>query len=121
MSIDGKELRAIEIQCLNAYLQKPQTSIVDGLEWINIYNPKDSYYPESHERQCINIALSNTISCFWDIGAYNGMYALRLAKSGKNVYAFEPNPKSYEILTSNIKLNKLTIHSNNIALSSWDY
>lgn len=94
--------------------------IVDNLEWINVGNPRDSFYPEPHEKQGINIALSNTIKTFWDIGAYHGMYALRLAKSSKDVCAFEPNPKSYEILVSNIKLNKLTIYTMNIAISSFE-
>lgn len=95
-------------------------NLIDNLEWINVGNPKDSYYPEPHEKQGINIALSNTINTFWDIGAYHGMYSLRLAKLRKNVCAFEPNPKSYEILISNIKLNKLTIHTMNIAISSFE-
>ena len=40
-----------------------------------------------------------------DVGAYLGAYTLRAAKSGCTVYAFEPNPYSFKILSLNVKDN----------------
>lgn len=42
---------------------------------------------------------------FVDVGAYIGAYTLRAAKSGCTVYAFEPNPFSFKILSLNVEDN----------------
>lgn len=54
-----------------------------------------------------NIHLGNTVL---DIGANIGYYTLIMSKlvgSTGKVYAFEPEPKNFEILKKNIELNKL--------------
>ena len=40
-----------------------------------------------------------------DIGAYKGVYSFLLAKYSKKVYAFEPNPKSFNILKKSVRKN----------------
>jgi FkbM family methyltransferase len=43
-----------------------------------------------------------------DIGAYNGVHAIRFANMvgpAGHVYAFEPNPKSFDMLKTNVALN----------------
>jgi len=42
---------------------------------------------------------------FYDIGAYIGIYSIYASRKFKNmkVFSFEPNPKTYDILTKNIK------------------
>ena len=40
-----------------------------------------------------------------DIGAYKGVYTFLLAKCSEKVYAFEPNPKSFNILKKSVKKN----------------
>jgi FkbM family methyltransferase len=59
--------------------------------------------------------------CFVDVGANVGIYSLhasrRIGKEGK-VYAFEPTPETFEILNTNIQLNRLNhIHTFMLALS----
>ena len=50
---------------------------------------------------------------FVDVGANIGGYTVRLARKSK-VYAFEPEPRNYSLLVSNLKLN-------NLAASTYDY
>jgi FkbM family methyltransferase len=78
--------------------------------WTDIRNPRDDATPEPHELEGIIYALRNTDSSFWDIGAYHGMYALRLAKAGKFVVAFEPNLDSFTTLRKNITANNMEAH-----------
>ena len=40
-----------------------------------------------------------------DVGAYKGVYTFFLSKYSKNVFAFEPNPKSYKILKKSVNSN----------------
>jgi FkbM family methyltransferase len=42
-----------------------------------------------------------------DVGSYTGLYAIRAALSGNQVFAFEPNPMVYDRLRENIKLNQV--------------
>ena len=41
-----------------------------------------------------------------DVGAQYGNYTLDACSLGARVYAFEPNPQSYEILKRNVELNR---------------
>lgn len=62
-------------------------------------------------------------SVVFDIGANIGYYSLVLSKWQKKckIYSFEPIPKTYNYLLSNIKLNQCSnIYTNNIALSNKD-
>ena len=43
---------------------------------------------------------------FADVGSYFGYYALRAAAAGAKVFAFEPLPGNYDLLTENIRLNE---------------
>ena len=40
-----------------------------------------------------------------DVGAYKGVYTFLIAKYSKKVYAFEPNPKSFNILKKSVSKN----------------
>jgi len=58
-------------------------------------------------------------SVFLDIGANVGIFSLIASQTFDEVVAFEPSPKTYEILKSNIELNSyknITLH--NIGLSN---
>jgi len=53
-----------------------------------------------------------------DIGAHHGIYAIKAAKQGARVMAFEPNPSNFELLSLNIAANCLTnVEAVNIAIS----
>jgi FkbM family methyltransferase len=41
----------------------------------------------------------------YDIGAYHGSYTLTLAAKGCFIYAFEPNPNSFNKLQTNVNIN----------------
>ena len=45
---------------------------------------------------------------FVDVGAYLGTYSVRLSPHFRQVYAFEPNPSMYGILSENKRLNDLS-------------
>ncbi len=75
-------------------------------DWIQ----KNIYF-DTFERREITTALQyvRTGGVYFDVGANIGFYALNFAKktggSGK-VFAFEPDPKTYQKLVHNIKLNQ---------------
>ena len=56
----------------------------------------------------ILVELGKRSDTFIDIGANMGFYSLSLCKENPSLhsYSFEPNPKVFNILNSNIKLNK---------------
>lgn len=65
-------------------------------------------YDERHEISLINRLLRRD-DIFWDIGANIGFYTLAastLVGSAGLVVAFEPGPRSWEALVTNIKLNQ---------------
>jgi FkbM family methyltransferase len=75
---------------------------------------------ETEETQFLKSIINNN-QCIIDIGANCGWYSLALAKHcpGAQVYAFEPIPRTYEILQRNITRNKFNnIFSYKIALSN---
>lgn len=54
-----------------------------------------------------------------DIGAHIGGYAVYAAKLGARVIAYEPMPKTYELLVKNLELNRCgNVRAYNAALSS---
>ena len=55
---------------------------------------------------------------FFDIGSYFGYYSLLAAQRGARVFAFEPDPANFSLLTQNIALNAFDqIHACPLALS----
>lgn len=56
----------------------------------------------------------NKDSIVLEAGCYIGTHTIKLASLAKLVYAFEPLPKSNQVLQNNIKLNKI----NNVILSN---
>jgi FkbM family methyltransferase len=55
---------------------------------------------------------------FVDVGAHIGSYTIPVARKAQKVIAFEPNKHSFELLTKNIALNRLTnIEAYNTAVS----
>ncbi|MCH4816146.1 MAG: FkbM family methyltransferase [Saccharolobus sp.] len=81
----------------------------NGLVWNLRYSMFDfdlGIVVGSHEKEVLKWVNFNEIETFIDAGAYIGTYTLRAALNGK-VYAFEPNPYSFEILKNNIKANNL--------------
>lgn len=65
------------------------------------------YYEENDSKMIYNFIEDNFI--VFDIGANIGWYSIGIAKYRKNVkvYSFEPIPKTYDNLKSNVKLNDL--------------
>jgi FkbM family methyltransferase len=54
----------------------------------------------------------------YDIGAYQGSYTLTLAAKGCFIYAFEPNPNSFNKLQTNVNINEFkNVKTYNIGLS----
>lgn len=82
-----------------------------GIKWRldfsdNVTDGKILFATKEYDRHEIAV-LSKACAggMFVDIGANTGYYALRLAKSGATVLAFEPNPTAYRRLLFNIKSN----------------
>ncbi|MEO5570924.1 MAG: FkbM family methyltransferase [Bacteroidia bacterium] len=61
-------------------------------------------------------------NCIFDVGAYNGIYALASKAMNPNasVYAFEPVEHSYIEMRKNIEMNDFEVHSFKLALSNQD-
>jgi len=75
------------------------------------------FYEKKQISYLRNICKMNKITHFLDIGANIGYYTLIFANI-KNIYAFEPNKKSYHKLKENIKLNNQNVNTYNFALSN---
>jgi FkbM family methyltransferase len=56
----------------------------------------------------------------WDVGANVGVFALYAARRGLDVYAFEPNPYSFDSLVRNVALNGIEdrVHALCLALGA---
>ncbi len=52
-----------------------------------------------------------------DIGAHIGMYSILMARSGASVYAFEPFPSTFELLSRNIRENRVDVRAFPLACS----
>lgn len=69
------------------------------------------YYGEYSEKEIqVLLGLVNENSVVYDIGANIGAFTVAFANKVKKVYAFEPNPRSFELLKKN------TEHLNNVVL-----
>lgn len=60
---------------------------------------------------------------FLDLGACEGRFSIYAAKSGLNVYSFEPDKYNYKVLTENLKVNSAieNLRSYNLAIGSHDH
>lgn len=60
--------------------------------------------------ETFDVALKQKGDIAVDVGSHVGSYAVRLAKNFREVHAFEPNPRTFDLLYENIQRN----HSYNI-------
>ena len=90
---------------------------------LNLKNSIDReiYLKGTYERDKINflnkISRFNNIDYFLDVGSYIGYYSL-FFNNIKNVYAFEPNERTFKILKKNVQINNFNIKIHNFACSS---
>lgn len=72
------------------------------LHWYGV----DAFEPGSAE---VVARLARGSRCFWDVGAYGGLYTLiaTAARPGLPAVAFEPLPENFEWLRSNLRANGL--------------
>lgn len=76
----------------------------DSIDW-HVYFFKE--YESGYIRFLQKLAQQFTDTVFWDIGANVGHHTLFMARSCAKIYAFEPNPVTYEKLQQKIADNKL--------------
>ncbi len=79
----------------------------DGLLWFYRYNTDDGLAFGVHEAELEKSFAFRRGEVFFDVGAHAGRYAVRAARVGAVVFAWEPNPDSRSILLKNLRLNKL--------------
>ena len=90
---------------------------------LNLKNSIDReiYLKGTYEKNKINylnkISKFSNIKYFLDIGSYIGYYAL-FFNNINNVYAFEPNKITFQILKKNVQINNFDIKIHNFACSS---
>lgn len=77
----------------------------DSIDW-HVYFFKE--YESGYIRFLEKLAQQFTDTVFWDIGANVGHHTLFMARSCAKIYAFEPNPVTYEKLQQKITDNKLS-------------
>lgn len=75
---------------------------------ITDYRAKSFAYKEPKTLKWINSFENN--KCFWDIGSNVGVYSIysKLINNSLNVISFEPSFKNLNILSENLKLNKIS-------------
>jgi len=94
----------------------PQPSAVNEI-WIPDNEPCDVWVNWEVEVKDFILSRINLNTCFIDVGANIGYFALWAATKARQVFAIEPNPPVFEVLESNIKYVE-NISAHNIALSS---
>ena len=72
-------------------------------------------YEKKRMRQLVQFSKEINSEFFIDIGANIGFYSILLSKHFKQIYAFEPNKRNFQVLKKNIKTNNL----NNIKLFNY--
>lgn len=78
------------------------------------------YYEPLTAFTLLQLLRAGSAGSFVDVGANIGFFSLLLARlrPGVKVFAFEPNPKNYEVLRRNIAANGFsTVHTAPVALS----
>ena len=103
---------------VRAYLKSPPESVITKQGFQIFLNPEDSKisasiaitgsYSVLQEPQITRLleVLVKKTSVVVDVGANIGWYSLLAAKRAKEVYAFEPEPRSYGLLLKSISANK---------------
>lgn len=99
---------------LNANVDSDFAVIRAGLRWVlnpSDYTESEFFWIGSRDRWDTHhlINLLKPRSVMLDVGANFGCYSIVLAaRTGGEVYPFEPNPATFSRLTTNIRLNGLT-------------
>ena len=70
-----------------------------------LFNP--DYAPFFNEEAVMDVLVSRMRpeDVVFDIGAYHGVWAMLLARHARQVFAFEPNPGTFEVLQETIAVN----------------
>ena len=85
----------------------PVSRRVDGFDWQYVYY--SSLYRSEHENQLRKLSLDKGGDCFFDVGANVGGWSLRATRYFREVFAFEPQPRTAAILRRNIEKNRSRI------------
>jgi FkbM family methyltransferase len=113
-SILRKQIFFSKFQTINIGFCKINLNLENSID-------REIYLKGNYEKDKINflnkISKFSNIDYFLDIGSYIGYYALFFNKI-KNVYAFEPNKKTFTILKKNVQINNFNIKIKNFACSS---
>ena len=97
-------LRSIEI-APQKFL--PISRLVDGIDWQYVYY--SSLYRSEHESRLRKLTLDKGGDCFFDVGANVGGWSLRATRYFREVFAFEPLPRTAAILRRNVQKNRSRI------------
>jgi len=101
----GRVLRGLRSIAPQKFL--PISRRVDGFDWQYVYY--SSLYRSEHERRLRKLALDRGGDCFFDVGANVGGWSLRATRCFREVFAFEPQPRTAAILRRNIVKNRSRI------------
>lgn len=103
----GRVLKLLAVVGVAPQKFLPISSEMDGFDWQFIYY--SSLYRSDHEGFLRSLILNKGGDCFFDIGANVGGWALRATKYFRDVYAFEPHPRTAAILRRNVEKNRSRI------------
>lgn len=93
----------------------------EGYVWVANPACREVVNPFPHERNALAEVERHVVGkVFYDVGAFQGLYAIRLGKKAEKVYAFEPSPISHSILKLNAFLNKVPIEAHQLCISAID-
>ncbi len=94
-------------------LEDPPDGIINAYGSLLKLDPEDSLFLGSHDYELyetrLTLGLVRPGDVAVDVGAMIGYYTMMLAKQATGtgrVYAFEPDPRNFELLTENIAMNR---------------
>ena len=85
----------------------PVSRRVDGFDWQYVYY--SSLYRSEHETTLRKLTLDKGGDYFFDVGANVGGWSLRATRYFREVFAFEPQPRTAAILRRNVEKNRSRI------------
>ncbi len=104
-------------------LRKKIPSSFSRLNSFNFYSRPETldflFYSKYYEPETTKYLLKKSGDFFLDIGSHIGRFAVLGSKNFKKIIAFEANPKNYDSLIKNLKLNEIkNVDAVNFAVSN---
>lgn len=105
-------------------MKPPLLREAHGLKWVDRGSDTDDHLSFTGHEEGLRPILTGLLPAggtFLDVGAHVGLWACSLASKAGEVWAFEPNPVTFDALVTNIEQNGLGDKVTPIPVALWDY